>query len=72
LSTASLTLGQGLAAKVRLIVWCKSCGHRAEPEVAEQVAQHGSVMTVIDWAARIICTRCGERSADFVVSGARR
>jgi hypothetical protein len=29
-------------------------------------------MTVLDWAARLVCTRCGERSADFVVSGALR
>ena len=27
-----MTLGQALAAKVRLIVWCKSCGHQAEPD----------------------------------------
>jgi len=67
-----LTLGRALAAQVRLIVWCKSCGHRAEPDVAEQVAHHGSGMTVIDWAARLRCQRCGERSADFVVSGAVR
>jgi hypothetical protein len=50
--TAPLTLGQALTAQVRLIVWCKACGHRAEPNVAEQVAHHGSDMTVIDWAAR--------------------
>jgi hypothetical protein len=67
-----MTLGGALAAKVRLIVWCKACGHQAEPDVAEQVAHHGPVMTVVDWAARLVCTRCGERSADFVVSGARR
>jgi hypothetical protein len=24
---APMTLGQALAAKVRLIVWCKACGH---------------------------------------------
>jgi hypothetical protein len=30
-----MTLGQALAAKVRLIVWCKACGHRAEPDIAE-------------------------------------
>jgi hypothetical protein len=29
--SAPMTLGGALAAKVRLIVWCKSCGHRAEP-----------------------------------------
>jgi hypothetical protein len=26
-----LTLGQAVAAKVRLIVWCKTCLHRFEP-----------------------------------------
>src|SRR5207302_8667550 len=67
---APLTLGKALTAQVRLIVWCKACGHRAEPEVAEQVSHHGSGMTVIDWAARLRCQDCGERSADFVVSGA--
>jgi hypothetical protein len=38
-----MTLGGARAAKVRLIVWCKACGHRAEPDIAEQVAQHGGV-----------------------------
>ena len=33
--SAPMTLGQALAAQVRLIVWCKSCWHRAEPDVAE-------------------------------------
>ncbi len=68
--TAPLTLGQALAAQVRLIVWCKACSHRAEPDVAEQVAHHGAGMTVIDWAARLRCQDCGGRAADFVISGA--
>jgi hypothetical protein len=67
-----LTLGQALAAQVRIIAWCKSCYHRAEPDVAVQVAQHGAGTTVIDWARLLRCTECGERDADFVVSGARR
>jgi hypothetical protein len=67
-----MTHGNALAAKVRLIVWCKACGHRAEPDVAEQVAHHGEGMTVIDWEAWLVCTRCGARDADSVVSGARR
>ena len=29
-----MTLGQALAAHVRLVVWCKSCSHRSEPDVA--------------------------------------
>jgi len=58
-----LTLGQALAAHVRLIVWCKSCSHRAEPDIATQVAQNGAGMTVIDWARLLRCTECGEREA---------
>ena len=45
-----LTLGQALAAQVRIIAWYKSCNHRAEPDIATQVAQHGAGMPVIDWA----------------------
>ena len=61
------------AARGELVIQeCKSCGHRVEPEVSEQVAHHGSTMTVIDWAARLVCSRCGTREADFVVTGARR
>jgi hypothetical protein len=65
-----MTLGQAFAAKVRLIVWCKSCGHRAEPNVATQVAHHGSTMPVPDWARFLRCSVCGEREVDFVVSRA--
>ena len=66
------TLGQALAAQVRLIVWCKGCSHRAEPDVAVQVAQQGAATTVIVWARLLRCTECGARDADFVVSGATR
>lgn len=65
-----LTLGQALAAKVRLMVWCKLCARRTEPDVAELVSWHGAEMTVIDWAKRLRCSACGARDADFVVSGA--
>ena len=67
-----LTLGQALAAQVQLIVWCKSCNHRADPDIATQIAQHGSGMTVIDWARLLRCTECSAREADFVVTGERR
>jgi len=67
-----MTLGNALAARVRLIVWCKSCQHRAEPAVADQVARYGPDVAVIDWASRLRCSACGEREVDFVVSGAAR
>jgi hypothetical protein len=67
-----MSLGQALAAKVRLIVWCKGCGHQAEPEIADQIERHGEGMTVIDWASRLRCSACDAREVDFVVSGAAR
>src|ERR1700676_5218666 len=39
-----MTLGNALAAKVRLIAWCKTCRHRAEPDIADQVAHHDQMM----------------------------
>src|SRR5229473_3350731 len=63
--SAPMTLSQALAAKVRLIVWCKSCGHRAEPAVVDQVARYGGDTTVIDWARRLRCSACGRAGSGF-------
>ena len=46
------------------------CAHRAERDVAVHVAQHGAGMPMPDWARLLRCTECGERDADFGVSGA--
>ncbi len=67
-----LTLGQSLDARVRIIVSCKACQHRAEPDIAEQVVSYGSDTAVIDWASRLRCSACDGRDVDFVVSGAAR
>ena len=67
-----MTLGQAFGAKVRLIVWCKSCWHRVEPDVADQVARYGADTAVTDWARRLRCSACDGRDVDFVVSGAAR
>ena len=34
-----MTLGNAAAAHVRLIVWCKGCGHQVEPDPDEMVAR---------------------------------
>jgi hypothetical protein len=47
-----MTLGQALAAKVRPIVWCKGCGHQAEPDIAAQFARYGADATVIGPSAQ--------------------
>jgi hypothetical protein len=67
-----LTLGQAFVAKVRLIVWCKTCLHRFEPDTAELMEQHGAAITVMAWARRLRCSQRGARDADFVVSGSER
>lgn len=66
-----LTLGQAAAAHVRLIVWCKACQHRFEPDTVEMAEQHGAETTVLVWARRLRCSECGARDADFVVSGTK-
>jgi hypothetical protein len=70
--SSPLTLDQAAAGSVRLIVWCKRCSHQIEPDPAELVARHGEAPTVIEWAARLVCSKCGARDADFVVTGPRR
>jgi hypothetical protein len=43
-----MTLGNAAAARVRLIVWCKACGHQVEPDAAEMAAQYSAETTVPD------------------------
>jgi hypothetical protein len=33
---------------VRLIVWCRDCTHRAEPDPAEQAQRYGAETSVLD------------------------
>ena len=67
-----MTLGNAAAARVRLIVWCKKCQHQVEPDPAEMAARYGAETTVLDWRERLVCSRCGSRQDDMVVSGTKR
>jgi hypothetical protein len=67
-----MTLRNAAAAKVRLIVWCKSCQHQVEPDPAEMAARYGADTSVLDWRDRLVCSKCGGRQADMVVTGTRR
>jgi hypothetical protein len=55
----TMTLGNAAAARVRLIVWCRDCGHQVEPDTAEQAQRYGSATPVLDWRERLICSKCG-------------
>jgi hypothetical protein len=67
-----MTLGGAAAARVRLIVWCKDCSHQVEPDPGEMAERYGAARTVLDWSARLVCSRCGSRQIDTVVTGERR
>ena len=67
-----MTLGNAANAKVRLIVWCKTCGHQAEPDAAEMAARYSADTPVLDWRERLVCSGCGSRAVDMVVTGTER
>ena len=67
-----MTLGAAAAAGVRLIVWCKECQHEVEPDPNEMATRYGAETSVLDWRERLVCSRCGGRPADMVVSGRKR
>ena len=67
-----MTLGGAAAAGLRLIVWCRGCQHRVEPDPAEMVTRYGAETSVLEWRARRVCSRCGGREVDMVATGERR
>jgi hypothetical protein len=68
------TLGSSAAAGVRLIVWCSDCRHQVEPDPAEQAARYGAETTVPvpEWQERLVCSQCGSREIDMVVTGSKQ
>ncbi len=67
-----MTLGNAAAAHVRLIVWCLDCRHQVEPDAAEMAERYGAETTVPEWHHRLVCSECGSRQIDFVVTGTER
>jgi hypothetical protein len=63
-----MTLGNAAAARIRLIVWCRTCSHQIEPVTA----RYGAETPVLDWHKRLVCSACGSRDIDFVLTGTRR
>ena len=66
------TLGSTAAAQARLIVWCRDCRHQVEPDPAEMAERYGAETTVPDWRRRLVCSQCGSRNVDMVVTGTTR
>jgi hypothetical protein len=66
------TLGSTARAGVRLVVWCRACSHQVEPDPGELAARYGADTPVLAWQKRLVCSKCGGRAIDFVLTGARR
>jgi Zn finger protein HypA/HybF involved in hydrogenase expression len=66
-----MTLGNAAAAHVRLIVWCKACGHRT-PDPVEMAERYGAETTVPESREQLVCSRCGSRNVRMVVTGTER
>jgi len=53
-------------------VWCKDCRHKVEADPAAMAVRYGAEMTVPDWRERLVCSQCGGRNVDMVVTGTAR
>lgn len=62
------TLGSTAKAHLLLRVWCKECRHGADIDPAEQAERHGADMDLLDWAKRLVCSQCGSRNIDSIVT----
>ena len=63
-----MTLGNAVAARLRLMVWCKACGYRSEPDPANQARWYGPETPVPEWRGRLVCSQCGSRNVDSSLS----
>jgi hypothetical protein len=64
--------GNAAEAGVRLIVWCRECGRQVEPDPAEMAERYGAETAVLDLRDRLVCSGCGSRQVEFVVTGTER
>ena len=67
-----MTLGGAAAAGVRIIVWYKACQRQVEPDPAELAERRGANVSVPEWRERLVCSSCGSRDIDLVLTGERR
>jgi hypothetical protein len=72
LDSQAITLGKAATTHMRLITWCKTCGHQVELNMAEEVARYGEATTIVDRVRRLQCPACGGRNSDFMISAKAR
>jgi hypothetical protein len=61
------TLGTTARADLLLRTWCKDCPHSVDINPDGQAERYGADLPVPEWAARLVCSRCGSHAVEFVV-----
>jgi hypothetical protein len=62
-----MTLGNAaLPSAFGILVGCLHCSHQVEPDPAEMAARYGAETLVLDWHARLVCSRRDSRQVDMV------
>jgi hypothetical protein len=67
-----MTLGNAAAARARLVVWCKACRHGANPTPPSRLAGMDQRRQSLTGAKRLVCSKCGSRNVNMVMTGAKR
>ena len=66
--TGPATLGSTARAHLLLQTWCRDCRHSVDIDPGEQAKRYGEDLPVPEWGARLVCSRCGSHTVDFVVA----
>ena len=45
---------------------------QVEPDPGEMAARYGADTSILEWRQRLVCSVCGSRQVDMVLSGAKR
>jgi hypothetical protein len=45
---------------------------RQQPRMRRVAARHGAALAILDWRERLVCSQCGSRVVEFVVTGTER
>ena len=62
------TLGTTARAHLLLRVWCNNCRRILDVDPAAQAERHGADLALDVWRERLVCSKCGSRAVDFVVT----
>jgi hypothetical protein len=58
--------------EVRLVVQSKDCSYLFDPDPVAMAARYGAHTSVSRLAQRLVCSHCGGREVDMVLTGTKR